>query len=180
VVVDDDEDESPGGQAQASRRCLQAQAGRRRRRRAVSEDEDEAASSENPADGRGGGEEEEAWEEEDDEAWEEEEEEEPADDEDDEDEPPEGAKDEITTCELQQLHAVWRSPDGSSVMRFNFSTLKQIALRAGEWREPPHFRAPMGEQLRRQLARKFGGKALVLPTQAASVHTRLYPYLSSR
>lgn len=61
-------------------------------------------------------------------------------------------------------YVLWKSPDGSVRMRFNESTLRTIALRFGEWRQPPHFRTPMEAGLRRQLAAKFGGKrALALP-----------------
>ena len=79
-----------------------------------------------------------------------------------EEEAPEGALDEITKDELLKLHIVWRSPDGSSTLRFNLSTMKKIAHRAGEWRQPPHFRAKMSEALERQIRRKWGDRALRL------------------
>ena len=71
---------------------------------------------------------------------------------------------------------MWRSPDGSSTLRFNLSTMKKIAHRAGEWRQPPHFRAKMSESLERQIRRKWGDRALRLaapdggssPSQAAA------------
>ena len=59
----------------------------------------------------------------------------------------ESATDEITGDFLSPRHVVWRSPDGSSVMRFNLSTLRKVAARAGGWRAPPHFRAAMEEEL---------------------------------
>ena len=54
------------------------------------------------------------------------------------------------------------APDGSSTLRFNLSTMKKIAHRAGEWRQPPHFRAKMSEALERQIRRKWGDRALRL------------------
>ena len=46
----------------------------------------------------------------------------------------EAATDEITGERLSAKHVVWRSPDGSSTIRFNLSTLRKIAVRAGAWR----------------------------------------------
>ena len=40
--------------------------------------------------------------------------------------------------------------------------MKKIAHRAGEWRQPPHFRAKMSESLERQIRRKWGDRALRL------------------
>ena len=70
------------------------------------------------------------------------------------------AADEITGEVLLSKHVVWRSPDGSHTMRFNLSTLRKIAARAGEWRGPPHFRSKMDEGMKAQILRKFGKRAL--------------------
>ena len=70
------------------------------------------------------------------------------------------AADEITGEVLLSKHVVWRSPDGSHTMRFNLSTLRKIAARAGEWRGPPHFRSKMDEGMKQQILRKFGKRAL--------------------
>ena len=70
------------------------------------------------------------------------------------------AVDEITTEPLMPKHVVWRSPDGSKTMRFNLSTLRKVAQRAGAWRAPPHFRSGLDEPLRAQIVRKFGKRAL--------------------
>ena len=72
----------------------------------------------------------------------------------------ERAVDEITSEPLSALHVVWRSPDGSQVLRFNLSTLRKVAQRAGEWRSPPHFRTGLDVALRAQIVRKFGKRAL--------------------
>ena len=70
------------------------------------------------------------------------------------------ATDEITGESLAAKHVAWKSPDGSLVMRFNLSTLRKIAARAGEWRSPPHFRSKMDDKLKAQIMRKFGKRAL--------------------
>ena len=72
----------------------------------------------------------------------------------------EDATDEITGDLLQHKHVVWRSPDGSSTLRFNLSTLRKIATRAGGWRAPPHFRSAMDDELSAQIRAKFGEGAL--------------------
>ena len=71
------------------------------------------------------------------------------------------ATDDITGEQLQTRHVVWRSPDGSLVMRFNLSTMRKVAARAREWRMPPHFRTPIDQPMREQIARKFGTRALM-------------------
>ena len=49
-------------------------------------------------------------------------------------------------------------------MRLNISTMRKIAMTSGEWRSPPHFRAPMGERLRAQIRRKWGEPHLHRPS----------------
>ena len=71
------------------------------------------------------------------------------------------ATDDITGEQLQTRHVVWRSPDGSLVMRFNLSTMRKVAARAREWRMPPHFRTPIDQPMREQISRKFGTRALM-------------------
>ena len=68
--------------------------------------------------------------------------------------------DEITGEQLAAKHVVWRSPDGSQELRFNLSTLRKVAARAGEWRAPPHFRSRLDAALSAQIRRKFGQRAL--------------------
>ncbi|KOO22537.1 hypothetical protein Ctob_006020 [Chrysochromulina tobinii] len=46
-------------------------------------------------------------------------------------------------------------------MRFNLSTMRKVAARAREWRMPPHFRTPIDQPMREQIARKFGTRALM-------------------
>ena len=70
------------------------------------------------------------------------------------------ATDEITGCPLLRPHVSWRSPDGSAAMRINISTMRKIASRAREWRQPPHFRTRLDDQMRAQIERKFGESAL--------------------
>ena len=84
--------------------------------------------------------------------------------------PPPDRNDEITDEKLEHPHVCWSSPDGSSEMFFNLSTLRKIAisLGKGEWRQPPHFREPMERSLRRQIEVKFGKKALVIARPSPS------------
>lgn len=76
------------------------------------------------------------------------------------------AKDEITDELLTSRHVVWRSPDGSTTMRFNLSTMRKIAARQHQWVDPPHFRQPMSEQMRSQIRVKFGPNVCALPCPA--------------
>ena len=71
------------------------------------------------------------------------------------------ACDEITGEKLAAKHVVWRSPDKSQCLRFNLSTLRKVAARAGEWRSPPHFRSALDASMRAQIERKFGERALM-------------------
>eukprot|EP01047_Picozoa_sp_COSAG01_P065878 COSAG01_NODE_8982_length_2595_cov_1.573718_2_plen_386_part_00 len=78
-------------------------------------------------------------------------------------------KDEITDEPLAHPHVIWRSPDGSSEMRFNFTTLQKIALTKGAWVQPPHFREPMEPELKEQIVNKFSESALQLPRGNSAV-----------
>lgn len=77
------------------------------------------------------------------------------------------AVDEITSEDLFKTHICWQSPDGTSQMCFNLSTLKKIALTKQQWMAPPHFRSPMDATLKRQIIERFGRDELNLPTRAS-------------
>jgi hypothetical protein len=77
------------------------------------------------------------------------------------------AVDEITSEDLFKTHICWRSPDETSKMCFNFSTLKKIALTQSQWMAPPHFRSPMDQGLKQQIIEKFGRDQLSLPAKAS-------------
>ena len=90
-------------------------------------------------------------------------------------------RDEITQGPLEKMHLCWSSPDGSSKMCFNLTTLLKIGLannnglearsraaRRAEtvftsfpFMQPPHFRSRMSEELIQQLRDKFTPKELV-------------------
>lgn len=155
TIDDDDEEEAWSAHASASASA--------RKTRTIHVDEDEEVEEEDMSQGGGGcrstgssrrqddfdGEEEPAYDEreDDDAAWVR--------------ENGDDAVDVVTEEPLSPRHVVWRSPDGSCVMRFNLSTIRKVAARAREWRMPPHFRSPMTPAMRQQITRKFGTRALM-------------------
>ncbi|KAJ9435494.1 hypothetical protein DIPPA_14381 [Diplonema papillatum] len=64
----------------------------------------------------------------------------------------ETGEDPITLQPLQPGHTVFIvSPDGSTKMSYNISTLRQIAESKGTWMQPPHFREPMQPDLKARI-----------------------------
>lgn len=98
-------------------------------------------------------------------------------------------EDEITRGPLKQLHVCWVSPDGKNKQCFNLDTLKKVALSRHkmlkdknidkedgdkdriEYLQPPHFRTPMEDDLKDQIALKFGRQALYIDNIDADHYT---------
>jgi len=97
-------------------------------------------------------------------------------------------EDEITRGPLKQLHVCWVSPDGKNKQCFNLETLKKVALSRHkmlkdknkdkdgdkdriEYLQPPHFRTPMEDDLKDQIALKFGRQALYIDNVDADHYT---------
>lgn len=89
------------------------------------------------------------------------------------------AVDEITDEDLFKTHVCWRSPDETSQMCFNLSTLKKIALTKSQWMAPPHFRSPMDQALKQQIVERFGHEHLSLPTRASMDTSDLDSFMRS-
>ena len=72
--------------------------------------------------------------------------------------------DEITQEPLEELHVCWRSPDGSTRMCLNLSTLEKVkaTVGKGQWLLPPHFREKMTESdpLWLQIQQRFGSMSV--------------------
>ena len=49
------------------------------------------------------------------------------------------------------------------ILEFLFLNSSLLSLFLGEWKQPPHFRAQMDPKLQRQIAKKWGDRALELP-----------------
>lgn len=96
--------------------------------------------------------------------------------------------DEITRGSLEEVHVCWVSPDGKNKQCFNLETLKKVALSRHkmlkdknkdkdgdkdriEYLQPPHFLSPMEDDLKDQIALKFGHEALDIHNVDANHHT---------